>query len=201
LAYEKEMLGLYISDHPLLGVEAALRRRADATIADAETIEDGSMRSVGGVITALQKKWTRKGDLMAVFTLEDLQGAIEVMVFPRTMTEIGHKLVDDEVVLVRARFDRRDDTPKLICLDIEVFDTESSGPARPIRVRVSSSGLASGQVEQLKALLSAHPGESEVFIHLGDSKVLRLPDEFCVDAHNGIVAELRVLLGPDAVMV
>ncbi len=201
LAYEKEMLGLYVSDHPLRGIEAALRRKTDASIDDAETLEDGTIRSVGGVITGLQKKWTKKGDLMAVFTLEDLQGAIEVMVFPRTMQEVGHKLIDDQVVVVRSRFDKREDTPKLICMDVELFEPTDAGAALPVRVKVSSAGLGGEQVKQLKDLLGAHPGDSEVFLHLGTSKVLRLPDEFCVDARNGLVAELRVLLGPDAVLV
>ncbi len=141
LANEKEMLGLYISDHPLLGVEAALRRRCDATIADAETLDDGAVRNIGGVITGLQKKWTKKGELMAVFVLEDLVGSIEVMVFPRTMQEIGHKLEDDKVVMIRGRLDKRDDAPKLICMEVELFDADQISDAPPLRVRVSSAGL------------------------------------------------------------
>ncbi len=201
LAYEKEMLGLYVSDHPLKGVEAALRRKCDATIADAELLDDGAVRTVGGVITGLQKKWTKKGDLMAVFTLEDLQGSMEVMVFPRTMTDIGHILADDRIVLMKARFDKRDDTAKLICMELSMFDSDESGSSPPVRVRVSPAGLRAGQVEQLKVLLEEHPGDAEVFIHLGESKVLRLPQDYCVDAQSGLVAELRVLLGPDAVLV
>ena len=82
LAFEKEMLGLYVSDHPLLGAEAALARRATARHRRARPLDDGAMKSIGGVITGLQRKWTRKGDLMAVFALEDLRSAVEVMVFP-----------------------------------------------------------------------------------------------------------------------
>ncbi len=201
LAFEKEMLGLYVSDHPLLGVEAALKRKTDATIEDAETVDDGAVRNVGGVITGLQKKWTKKGDLMAVFTLEDLQGSIEVMVFPRTMQEVGHKLVDDQVVLMRARFDKKDDAVKLICMDVEPFDTEIVDTSPPVRIQVPASGLGVDQVRQLKTLLGEHPGTSEVFVHLGSSKVMRLPQDFTVNAQNGLVAELRVLLGPDAVLV
>jgi DNA polymerase-3 subunit alpha len=201
LAYEKEMLGLYISDHPLMGVEAQLRRKCDATLADAETLEDGAVRNVGGVITGLQKKWTKKGDLMAVFVLEDLQGSMEAMVFPKTMTEIGHKLADDQVVVMRARFDKRDDTPKLICMDLDVFEAADVAASPPVRVRLSPSGLRAGQVAQLKELLTEHPGDSEVYLHLGETKVLRLGTEFTVNPQNGLVAELRVLLGPDAVLV
>ncbi|MDQ3293938.1 MAG: DNA polymerase III subunit alpha, partial [Actinomycetota bacterium] len=114
LAFEKEMLGLYVSDHPLLGAEAALRRRTDGTLADAAEADDNSIKAYGGVITSLQRKWTRAGDLMAVFTLEDLQGSIEVMVFPKTMAVVGHKLTDDAVIVVKGKVDKRDDEPKLI---------------------------------------------------------------------------------------
>ena len=82
LAFEKEMLGLYVSDHPLLGAEAALSRRTDGAIDELDSFDDGAMKSIGGVITGLQRKWTRKGDLMAVFALEDLRSSVEVMVFP-----------------------------------------------------------------------------------------------------------------------
>jgi DNA polymerase-3 subunit alpha len=201
LANEKEMLGLYISDHPLLGVEAALRRRCDATIADTETLDDGAVRNIGGVITGLQKKWTKKGELMAVFVLEDLVGSIEVMVFPRTMQEIGYKLEDDTVVMIRGRLDKRDDAPKLICMEVELFDADQAGDAPPLRVRVPSAGLRPQLVAALKSLLAEHPGDSEVFIHLGAEKVIRLPDDFSVDPQHGLVAELRVLLGADAVLV
>jgi DNA polymerase-3 subunit alpha len=82
LKLEKEMLGLYVSDHPLMGAERALRRLVECTIADCAELEDGSMRTVAGVVTALQRKYTKRGDLMATFVLEDLAASIEVMVFP-----------------------------------------------------------------------------------------------------------------------
>ena len=114
LVFEKEMLGLYVSDHPLLGAEAALRRKVDCTLAELADADDGAQRTIGGVITGLQRKWTKKGDLMAVFQLEDLQGTIEAMVFPKTMAAVGHLLADDAVVIVSGRVDKREDTPKFI---------------------------------------------------------------------------------------
>ena len=83
------MLGLYVSDHPLFGVEAALRRKVDQSIADLDDLEDGALVLVGGVITGLARKFTKKGDQMAVFVLEDLEATIEVTVFPRTLAEAG----------------------------------------------------------------------------------------------------------------
>jgi DNA polymerase-3 subunit alpha len=200
LKFEKEMLGLYVSDHPLMGAEAALKRKCDCSIPEVmEMDEGGGIKAVGGVITSLQRKWTKKGDLMAVFQLEDLQSSIEVMVFPNTMKEIGHKLADDTVVVLKARIDKRDDQPKLIAMDCEVFDGITDG-APPVRIRMAPHLVTEALINQLKTLLGDFPGESPVFLHVGQ-QILRLSGEWCVDAASGVMSELRVLLGPDAVVI
>ncbi|MCB1259783.1 MAG: DNA polymerase III subunit alpha [Acidimicrobiales bacterium] len=201
LSFEKEMLGLYVSDHPLRGAEAALRRKCDCSIYELDGVEDGSMRVLGGLVTGLQRKWTKKGDLMAVFVLEDLQGTIECMVFPKTMQSYGHLLEDDAAVLVKARVDKREDTPKLIATEVEVLSDLITDESPPVRINLPAARASEPVLRSLKDLLHEHPGESQVFLHLGTSQVLRLPDEFSVDASTGLVAELRVLLGADAVLV
>ena len=198
LAFEKEMLGLYVSDHPLMGAEASLRRRTESTIAELEGVEDGTMRTTGGLVTSLQKKWTRKGDLMAVFTLEDLQSTVEVMVFPKTMQNYGHLLEDDAVVIVRGRVDTRDDQPKLMAMELERFEPVVDGNP-PVHINLRPAALSDELLSALKALLSEHPGESQVFLHIGERQVLLLPDNFAVSATAGLLAELRELLGPEAV--
>jgi DNA polymerase III subunit alpha len=199
LAFEKEMLGLYVSDHPLFGAEAALARRTECALDELADLEDGAMRSVGGVVTGLQRKWTKKGDLMAVFTLEDLRSSIEVMVFPRNMTEHGHKLADDAVVVVRGRVDKRDDAPKLIAQGIDVVEV-GVGDAEPLRLRVPPQLLSPATVGQLKQVLADHRGDAPVILHLGDRQVVRLPEQWNVDATNGLLGQLRVLLGPSAIL-
>jgi DNA polymerase-3 subunit alpha len=199
LSFEKEMLGLYVSDHPLMGAEASLRRRCDGALADLAEMDDGTIRTFGGVVTGLQRKWTKKGDLMAVFMLEDLQTAVEVMVFPKSMTDHGHKLADDAVVTVRARVDTREDQPKLIAMEVEPFEP-MSGEAFPLRVKVASAALSEAIIGDLKRILGEHPGDSEVFLHLGERQVLRLPDEWTVDVGPALLAELRVLLGATAIL-
>ncbi|CAB4595668.1 unannotated protein [freshwater metagenome] len=198
LAFEKEMLGLYVSDHPLMGAEASLRRRTETTIAELEGVEDGTMRTTGGLVTSLQKKWTRKGDLMAVFTLEDLQSTVEVMVFPKTMQNYGHLLDDDAVVIVRGRVDTRDDQPKLMAMELERFEPVVDGNP-PVHINLRPAALSDELLSALKALLSEHPGESQVFLHIGERQVLLLPENFGVSATAGLLAELRELLGPEAV--
>jgi len=199
LAHEKEMLGLYISDHPLLGMEALLRRKADCTVSDLADMADGSIRKVGGVITNLQRKWTRGGELMAVFELEDLGGSIEVMVFPRTMQEHGPKLSDDAIVLIRGRVENRDDMPKLFVQDIELV--EDRGDSAPVRVRLAPQFQTESYIADLKSILAAHPGDSPVELHLSGKQVLRLPADYAVNNANGVIAELRVLLGPDSILI
>jgi DNA polymerase-3 subunit alpha len=215
LAFEKEMLGLYVSDHPLLGAESKLRRHAETTIAELRDASDtpfgpgpggpgergfdgargGAVKWVGGVVTNLVRKYTKKGELMATFVLEDLQSAIDVWVFPRTMQECGHLLADDAIVCVKGRIDTRDDTPKLVCMEVKRPDLSLEG-TEPLQVALPLYALTDDKMDGLKRLLVEHPGESPVLVRLGD-KTLRLPDEFNVDASNGLCAELRVLFGAD----
>ncbi len=199
LRREKEMLGLYISDHPLLGFEGAVRRKSDVSVTEAFDQDEGNRIKVGGVVTNLSKKWTRKGDLMAVFELEDLESSMEVMVFPRTMTEHGHKLTDDAIVIVTGRINGNDDVPNLFAQSIDVVDTTELGASKPLRLRIRPNGLESDTIDRLRDLLRNHPGESPVYLHLGN-QVLQLPDDTRVDTQGGLVAELRVLLGPDSVI-
>ena len=199
LANEKEMLGLYISDHPLLGFEAQVRRKADTGVAGLADTPDGAIVKVGGVITNLQRKWTRKGDLMAVFELEDLEGSVEVMVFPRTMQEHGPKLQDDAIVLVRGRTENDGDLPKMFAQDIEIVEDLSDNA--PVRLRLSAEDQKPERIDELKLILSAHPGDAPVELHLSDRQVLRLPDDFAVNSANGVVAELRVAFGPDSILI
>jgi DNA polymerase-3 subunit alpha len=205
LAFEKEMLGLYVSDHPLLGFETALRLRTDATVRELldeatspETLGDvgSSTVVVGGVVTGLNRRYTRRGELMATFVLEDLESAIEVFVFPKTMAEHGMRLEDDAIVCVRGRLDLREDVPKLIA--IEVTRPELTTADEAIELCVPVSAVTESIVARLKELVVEHPGPVPVHIRLG-SKVLRLPAQFNVDPRGGLVGALKELLGANAV--
>jgi DNA polymerase-3 subunit alpha len=220
LAFEKEMLGLYISDHPLLGVEAALARHTDLTVTELrDSVSSGQASSgqassgqassgqatagdrygpppqwVGGVVTGLTRKYTKRGELMATFALEDLQSSIDVWVFPRTMIDIGHLLVDDAVVCIKGRLDTKDEQPKLICMELKRPELALDG-AEPLHLDLPVHALTDERVDRLKQVLTEHQGQSPVLLHVG-SKCIRLSAEFSVDTSNGLLAELRVLLGP-----
>jgi len=200
LRFEKEMLGLYVSDHPLLGVEAALRRKVDCGIAEAPEREDGAVLVLGGVITNMARKFTKKGDQMAVFVLEDLDSTIEVTVFPRALMELGHKLVDDSIVTVKGRVDKRDDVRVgFMALDVTIVEGLDASAAA-LRLKVPSTSLNELKIHQIRKILRDHPGDSPVYLHIGQGKILRLADEFCVDLDRA-VGELRMLLGHEAVML
>ena len=194
------MLGLYVSDHPLMGAEASLRRRTECTIAELEGVEDGAVRVVGGLVTNLQRKWTKKGDLMAVFILEDLQTSIEVMVFPKTMQLYGHLLEDDAVVIVKGRVDTRDDQPKLMATEIERFEPVTDG-APPLRINLSPDALSEHAARPSSRRLLARAPRRVAGVPAprrapGPAPARRASAS---SASTGLMAELRVLLGPDAV--
>ena len=201
LRAEKEMLGLYVSDHPLMGAESVLRRFIECSIAEVKDLDDGSVRTVAGVVTGLQRKYTKRGDLMGTFVLEDLGAAIEVMVFPKTMLQYGELLDADAIVVMKARVDGRDDTPKLMAMEIGRPEINLDG-VQPLTLKVKATVLTDERVGQLRELLRSHPGESPVFVRVvGPEKetVLRLGDEFRCEARNGLYAELRVLFGGDCI--
>ena len=201
LAFEKEMLGLYISDHPLIGAERALRRYVDASLSELKEAREGEMRTVGGVVTALARKYTKRGDLMATFVLEDLAAAVEVMVFPKTMAQHGELLAEDAIVCIKGRLDLREDAPKIMALEITRPELVLDG-GQPVRIRAKLGTLSAGKVERLKEILREHPGDSPVFLHLESPEkttVLRFGDDYLVNERNGLFAELRVLLGPDCI--
>jgi DNA polymerase-3 subunit alpha len=194
LAFEKEMLGLYISDHPLMGMEAALARHAETTIGELrEQSREGELRWVGGVVTALARKYTKRGELMATFVLEDLESAIDVWVFPRTMTDVGHLLVDDAVVCVKGRLDLREEQPKLICMELRRPELTVNG-GEPLHLDLPVHALSDERVDALKSLFLEHPGGSPVLLHVG-TKCIRLGPQWSVNTGTRLLAELRVLLG------
>jgi DNA polymerase-3 subunit alpha len=196
LQYEKEMLGLYVSDHPLMGVEGHLRRKCEVTIAELRDLGSGDMRVVGGVVTGLQRKYTKKGELMATFVLEDLDAACEVMVFPKTMAEHGYKLADDRIVTIKGRLDTRDDEPKIMAMEISIL--EITDDAAPLELSFAPHALDEKAVTRLKEILLLHPGASPVRIRLG-AQTIRLSPEFNVDETNGLRGELLAAFGSEVV--
>ncbi len=201
LQYEREMLGLYVSDHPLFGVEHVLSAAADCSIASltgSEERADGSQVTIGGLVSGLQRKVTKKGDVWAIATVEDLEGAIEVMFFPQTYNLYATTLSEDTVVVVRGRLDRRDDVPKLIAMEMTLPDL-SEGPRGPVVISLPVVRCTPPVVERLKDVLATHPGATEVHLRLqaaSRTTVLRIDDGLRVNPTPALMADLKALLGP-----
>jgi DNA polymerase-3 subunit alpha len=184
-----------------MGAERGLRRHIECTLTELKELREGEMRVVGGVVTALLRRYTKRGDLMATFVLEDLGAALEVMVFPKTMSSYGHVLEEDAIVCVKGRLDLRDDDPKIIAMEVTQPELVLDG-GPPVRIRVKRAALNNEKVERLKEILRIHPGDSAVYVHLEGADrttVLQLADEYLVDSSNGLYADLRVLLGADCI--
>ncbi len=200
LSFEKEMLGLYISDHPLLSMGPSLRAATTTTIPGLFDLEDGASVVIGGLVGSITRRFTRKGEPMLFFQLEDLEGSVEVTVFPRTVAEVGPLIAEDAVLVVKGRLDHRGETVKVIAREIEELRIRDDDA---VRLEVPARRLSPDLVRRLKQVLGNHPGQSPVFLHMtGDQghKVLRLSDEHRVEARSALYAELRELLGPKAVM-
>ena len=201
LAHEREMLGLYVSDHPLHGAEGLLAQHTDRSIAAllADERSDGTVATVGGLVTAVQRKTTKQGSPWAIVTLEDLEGSVDVMVFPQSYSVVGTMLVDDAVIIVRARVDRSDDDGlRLVAMEVTQPDL-SEASSGPVRLTMAASRCIPPLVERMKEVLAAHPGTTEVHLHLtGGAKttVLRLDDRLRVTPSPALYGDLKALLGP-----
>ena len=200
LAFEREMLGLYVSDHPLFGVEHVLSAAADCSIASltgSDERPEGAHVTIGGLVSGLQRKVTRKGDVWAIATVEDLEGAIDVMFFPQTYQLFKTTLAEDAVVIIRGRLDRREDVPKLVASEMTVPDL-SEGPRGPVVISLPVARCTPPVVDRLKEVLASHPGATEVHLRLqgpASTKVLRIDDGLRVNASPALMGDLKALLG------
>jgi DNA polymerase-3 subunit alpha len=154
--------------------------------------------TIGGLVSGLQRKVTKKGDVWAIATVEDLEGAIEVMFFPQTYQLYATSLAEDAVVLVKGRLDRREDVPKLIATELTLPDL-SEGPRGPVVISLPVARCTPPVVERLKEVLGTHPGATEVHLRLqaaSRTTVLRIDDGLRVNPTPALMGDLKALLGP-----
>jgi DNA polymerase-3 subunit alpha len=202
LTFEREMLGLYVSDHPLLGVEHILRSNTDmsisALLAD-ESAPDGFV-TLGGLITGVQRKVSRQGSSWAIVTLEDLEGAIEVLFFANTYNQYALTLIEDRVVTVRGRFERRDDVARFTAMEMKSLDI-STGPVGPLLISLPIAQCTPPIVDRMKEILRSHPGKREVHMQIDDQGVLTtMKIDALVTASPSLSADLKSILGPDCLV-
>jgi DNA polymerase III subunit alpha len=203
LGYEREMLGLYVSDHPLSGVEHVLSAKADCTVAtlnaEAQSYPDGAVVTIGGIVSGLQRKMTKQGNQWAIATVEDLEGSIDVMFFPNSYQLYSTALAEDAVVLVKGKVERREDVPRLMALEMTVPDLTAAAAAQPLILHVPDSRITPQSAPRLREVLASHPGMTEVRVRMRgreSTTVLKVGDHLRVTPSPALMGDLKALLGP-----
>jgi len=213
LRQEKEMLGQYVTDHPLLSIRQRLAAQTDMEVSELPSLGDGDVVTVAGIVVAVGRKYTKRGEPYAVFRLEDLTGGVGIVAFPSVFEKSETVVALDAIVLVKGRADLRGRELQLVALEIGQPDLSGSDsspqdggrpvePSDPLVVDVSAWSCTPGLIARMKDLFSMHPGDCPVLIQLvtdGETTRLRLAEEYCVDGSPALLAELRRLLGPEAV--
>ncbi|CAB4366764.1 unannotated protein [freshwater metagenome] len=201
LTFEREMLGLYVSDHPLLGVEHVLRSHTDMSIS--QLLDDGpqdGVVTIGGLITGIQRKVSRQGASWAVVNVEDLEGAIEVLFFSNTYNQYALSLTEDRVVVVRGRFSRTDEQVRFTALEMKMPDI-SATPTGPLLISLPAAQVTPPIVERMKEILRSHPGKREVHLQVIDQqKSTTLKIDALVTSSPSLSADLKAILGPDCLV-
>jgi len=204
LSYEREMLGLYVSDHPLLGVEHVLKGATDISIS--QIFDDGvsheQVITIAGLITSVQRKVSRQGQPWAIVTIEDLEGGIDVRFFSNSYQQHALNLIEDRIVVVRGRIDKKEETPQVTALDLSIPDINQA-PIGPFVIKLEAERCTPPVVDRMKEILRSHPGTREVHLKIeGGSKntVLRLDDGLKITASPSLSADLKSILGPDCLV-
>ena len=217
LAVEKEAIGLFVSAHPLKPLRDALRARVDCSISALEDRRDKDWVTVGGIITEAKRIRTRNGDHMMFATLDDLEGAVELLVFGKALAEHDRALAVDEVVLVKGRVDHKEAGKTcLVVQAVEAFSpseeelararAEADAAARtattlaqPVHLHVAAARLSGSAIEDLKHAIEDFPGPAEVLIDIDTptgTRRLRLGEAYRVQHTSTLRAELEHALAP-----
>ena len=207
LAFEKEVLGIYLSGHPLEGYRGIMDKMISAKTTDFQPDEesgipkvyDGQKVIIGGMITERTIKYTRNNKVMAFLTVEDLVGTVEVVVFPRDYEKWQTLITDDARVFIQGRVNAEDDRPsKLILEKVHSFEDIP----REIWIQFKDKAEYSAAEAELQSFLQSASGTSAVVIYLKDVKAMkRLPAAFCIRINEEILSELKKKYGESNVKV
>ncbi len=200
LQFEREMLGLYVSDHPLFGLEHILSGAADVTVAAAQAEGSGEPQTLtlAGILSSVNRRVTKAGAPWAQAVLEDLEGSIEVMFFPATYAQVALNIAEDAIVAIKGRTDAREDTVKLIASDLTVLDT-TEGPRGPVKLKLEATRCTAPLLGRLKDVLVTHPGMTEVHLQLMSQNSPRVVLDCRVTPSAALMGDLKALLGPSAI--
>jgi DNA polymerase-3 subunit alpha len=185
-------------------LEHVLGAAADTTIAalaEEGAIPDGQVVTLAGILSGVQRRITKQGRAWASATLEDLAGGVETLFFPNTYELVGQYIAEDAIVIVKGRVDRRDDTPRIMAMDLSLPDISNAADTKPVTLTMPVTRCTPPLVDQLREVLASHPGDAEVHVRLlngSRTTVLRL-GALRVAPTTALMADLKTVLGPQSV--
>jgi DNA polymerase III subunit alpha len=217
LAAEKESIGLFVSAHPLKPLRDVLRQRVDCSLASLPDRRDKDFVTIGGIITEAKKIRTRNGDHMMFATLDDLVGAVEILVFGKALAEHEATLGIDSVVLVKGRVDHKEAGKTCVVVQgvekfapkqdeierarsqAEAAAASASAMSQPVRLSVSAAELSHGAIDDFKQRIEEVPGAAEVIVEIHTSagkRLFRLSKEFKVRNTPAVRSDLQDAFAP-----
>ncbi|MDU0478039.1 DNA polymerase III subunit alpha [Staphylococcus chromogenes] len=204
LALEREMLGLYVSGHPLDGFEEALAAQTDTaltTILGGE-LKNGTEVTIGGIISSVDRRFSKKdGSPWAIVTVEDHNGAsVELLVFNKVYNLVATQLVEDNIILAKAHISIRDDRMSLFCDDLKSPELGAgNGAGLPLKLVMRTDQCTLENIAKLKAVLQSNAGESDVYLKLVDgenSTMMVLGEHLRVNRTGSLMGDLKATMGP-----
>ncbi len=204
LLNEKEMLGFYVTGHPLTRYQKELKSYSTVSTARHTTRRDGEEVVLGGLVSKLKFTQTKRNkEKMAIVTLEDLEGTMDLLVFPKTFKEYGHYLAKDAILFFKGNLDKKEQDPKLLVSEITPINEVHKKFTRSIHVKLLQQGLEENTLKGLQEILSQHPGSIPVYLEFVDKENIRsqmLVDRtLFVRPNESLVESLQKMLGEEAV--
>jgi DNA polymerase-3 subunit alpha len=203
LAFEKEALGFYLSGHPLTRYEEVLDKFTNANAISIKELQDGGVIRIGGLVRSTKNIKTKKGELMAFVTIEDMHGAVEVIVFSRVFSDVRDLLVEDRPVLVQGQVQKDEKSVKILADMVIPIDKAEETWAASVHFNLELSRTDREGLENLHAILKRHPGMCPAFLHLrspgNTDSIIALPDGFKLKAGAVLTREVNGFLGYHAV--
>ena len=204
LAYEKELLGFYVTKHPLARFEKMLRTFSTCRTTELKNLKDGDEVLMGGILSKVKFTTTRKtNEKMAIATLEDLNGTAEVLIFPSTFAKSAALVKQDAILFVNGRVNAREEEPKIIANEVTALEIVRSKYTKSVSIDLVTAGLDKASLDRLKKVLTRYPGKAQVFLNFvkpdGKRTMLSAGRTLSVEPHEGLVRDIEKIFGRDVV--
>ena len=204
LAMEKELLGFYVTGHPLAKYEGVINKFTTATSLTLKTVKNGAIVKIGGIIAKVRGTYTRKrGEKMAIVILEDLAGTVEILVYPKVYQKVHDQIYEEAAVFITGRAEIEAENAKVIVSDVIPLDNAQEKCASSLFINIYLSDIEHGKLIELKKVLLGSPGNCPVLLDFsspaGEKVIMRTGREFRVTPSHRLVGDVEAILGESSV--